>query len=210
MSSAITAAVVVAGGAAYAANKASQASKDASKAQTQAAESGIAAEIQMQERALEVMAPYRNAGYSALTGLQGLTDPAQRAQMLGDYYNSNEYSQMANQAEASTLRSQSAQGGLRGGSTYSQLESIAPSLGQSYLTNQYNQLTGLANMGMGASSQGASSYSNLGSSMSNAYNNIGASQASALIASQNAQNQAFNTGLSALTNAGVSYFGGTV
>jgi hypothetical protein len=210
MSGAITAAVVVAGGAAYAANKASQASKDASKAQTQAAEAGIDAEILMQERALAVMEPYRNAGYSALTGLQDLTNPKQRAMMLDDYYASKEYSQMANQAEASTLRSQSAQGGLRGGSTYSQLESIAPSLGQSYLTNQYNQLTGLANMGMGASSQGASSYSNLGSSMSNAYNNIGVSQASALIASQNAQNQAFNTGLTALTNAGVSYFGGTV
>lgn len=210
MSAAITAAVVVAGGAAYAANKASQTAKDAAKKQAETAEQGMATEIQMQERALEVMQPYRDAGYSALSGLQGLTDPAQRAQMLGDYYNSNEYKQMAGQAEASTLRSQSAQGGLRGGSTYSQLESIAPQLGQSYLTNQYNQLTGLANMGMGASSQGATGYSNLGSSLSNSYANIGANQASAMIAAQNAQNQAFNTGLGAIAGAASSYFGGTV
>lgn len=208
MSFAVTAAVVSVAGAAAVSNQSEIAGRSALASQQEMQQQGMDVERQMQERSIGLMQPYMDAGYGALNGLQALNDPAQRAQMLGDYYNSTEYSQMAGQAEASTLRGQSAQGGLRGGSTYSQLENIAPQLGQSYLSNQYNQLTGLANMGMGSSSQGASSYSNLGSSLSSTYANMGANQANQMIAAQNSQNQMINSGIGMLGQAGMAYFGG--
>jgi hypothetical protein len=46
-----------------------------------------------------------------------------------------------------------------------------------FLNNQQNQYTGLANMGMGAASQGANAANNLGRGISNQYQNIGDAQA---------------------------------
>jgi hypothetical protein len=193
----------------YSANRSEITGRAAQSAQQEMEQRGMDTQVRMQERAIGLMQPYTDAGYGALSGLQGLTDPKQRAQMLGDYYNSAEYGQMAGQASANAMRGASAQGGLRGGSTYSALENVAPQLGQSYLSNQYNQLTGLANMGMGSASQGAASYGNLGSSMANTYSNIGAGQANQMISAQNAQNQALNSGIQAIGSFG-SYFGGRV
>tara|TARA_R110000782_G_scaffold22659_3_gene59875 strand:- start:900 stop:1535 length:636 start_codon:yes stop_codon:yes gene_type:complete len=207
MSAAITAAVVTVGAGMYGANRSEIAGRKAQTAQQEMEQRGLDTQLQMQERAIGLMQPYTDAGYGALSGLQGLTDPAQRAQMLGDYYKSDEYNQMAGQASANAMRGASAQGGLRGGSTYSALENVAPQLGQSFLSNQYNQLTGLANMGMGSASQGANSYSNLGSNMANTYSNIGAGQANQMIAAQNSQNQALSGGIGALSGAFGSYFG---
>lgn len=155
----------------------SRAASKASDAQVQAAEMGIASNERMFDKSLALQEPYREAGYSALTGLQGLTDPAQRAQTLSDYYASDEYGMMENQAQQSTLRSAAATGNLRGGAGAQAVANIAPQLGMQFLNSQQNQYTGLANMGMGAASQGANSATNLGLSMANSYNQIGDAQA---------------------------------
>jgi hypothetical protein len=189
-------------------NKSNKAGREAQASQEDMQQKGMDTQLQMQERSIGMLQPYFDAGYGALGGLQALNDPAQRAQMLGDYYNSAEYGQMAGQASANAMRGASAQGGLRGGSTYSALENVAPQLGQSFLSNQYNQLTGLANMGMGSASQGAASYNNLGSSLSGTYGEMGSNRANRIIAAQNNQNQMINSSLGIIGNLGQSFFGG--
>lgn len=203
----VAAAAVAVGGSMYSANQAEIAGRESQKAQEEMQEEALDVQLQMQERAIEMQQPYYDAGYGALTGLQNLSTPEGRARALTDYYGGKEYDAMAKQAEASTLRNQSAAGKLRGGSTYGALETIAPQLGQNYLTNQYNQLTGLANMGMGAASQGASGYQQLGVNQSNVMRDIGIGRANQIVAGQSAQNQGLQTGINAI-NQGLAYYGG--
>lgn len=144
----------------------SKATEKASKLQQQAAKQGIDSQEAMFNRSLELNQPYREAGYDAIGGLQGLMDPAQRGQMLNDYYAGDEYQQMSNQVEEQQMRNAAATGGLRGGQNQAALASIAPQLGQQYMQGLQNQYTGLANMGMGAASQGAQGAQQFGAQQS--------------------------------------------
>lgn len=163
----------------------SKSARDAAKGQRSAEMAALSAEERMFDKQLKLMAPYRDAGYSAIEGLQALTDPSQRGQMLTDYYKTPEYQAMQNQAETNTARLGSVTSGLRSGSTYKNLESIAPQLGQNYLTNQFNQLSGIANLGMGAASQGVQGAANLGSQQALAQRNMGQAYAQNQLAQAN-------------------------
>lgn len=162
----------------------SNSSNKAAKAQTQAQLAAIESNEKMFNQALELQQPFREAGYGAITGLQGLTDPTQRANLLTDYYNSNEFQGYQAQAEEAALRNAAATGNLRSGSTKQVLATIAPQLGADYLANQQNILTGLGNWGIGAASQGAGQAQALGSNIAQQQSNIGNIQA------QNALTQA--------------------
>lgn len=144
----------------------SKAAGDAADQQAAGTRAGIESQERMFDKSLELQQPYREAGYGALTGLQSLVDPQGRADMLQSYYQGPEYQQQAAQVEQQQLRNAAATGGLRSGGNQVALASIAPRLGQSYLNQQYNQLTGLANMGMGAASQGAQGALGLGQGIS--------------------------------------------
>lgn len=156
----------------------------AAKAQTQAQLAGIESQERMFNRALELQQPYRDAGYGAITGLQGMLGADNRANMLTDYYNSQEFQGYQAQAEEAALRNAAATGNLRSGSTQTALATIAPQLGASYLNSQQNILTGLGNWGMGAAAQGASQAQALGSGIAQQQSNIGD------ISAQNALTQA--------------------
>lgn len=145
----------------------SKASKDAARQQQAGAREGIESEERMFERSLELQQPYREAGYGALEGLQRLTDPTGRAELLSDYYAGPEYQALSGQVEEQQLRNAAATGGVRGGANQAALASIAPQLGQQYMTGLNQQYTGLANMGMGAASQGAGQAMQLGGNISN-------------------------------------------
>lgn len=151
----------------------SNSSNKAAKAQTQAQLAGIESQERMFNRALELQQPYREAGYDAITGLQGLMDPNQRGQLLTDYYNSNEFLGYQQQAEEAALRNAAATGNLRSGSTQQTLATIVPQLGADYLSNYQNILTGLGNWGTGAAAQGASQATALGSNIAQQQSNIG-------------------------------------
>lgn len=177
----------------------SNASKDAAKQQQQAAQSGIDSEERMFNKSLELQEPYREAGYDALGGLQSLTDPNQRAGLLDEYYKSPEYAQMSGQVEEQQLRNAAATGGVRGGANQSAMGTIAPQLGQQYLSGLNQQYTGLANLGMGAASQGASGAMQSGSNISALQQQAG--QAGA----QNSLAQANIWGNTAGTLGGLAY-----
>lgn len=155
----------------------SKASSSAADKQSNAEMAAIESQERMFDKQLELMAPYRDAGYGAIDGLQQLVSPEGRAQSLQDYYSSPEYQAMQNQAAETTARYGAATGGLRSGSNYSALQNIAPQLGQSFLTNQYNQYSGLANLGMGAASQGVQGAANFGNQQAMGLRNIGQANA---------------------------------
>ena len=183
---AAAAAVAGAGISAYASNK-------AAKGQQQSEANALAAQERMYKQQREDFMPYMKAGYGAVEGLQALTDPTKRGEMLMEYYQSPEFAQMADMSATEQSRLGAVTGGLRSGSTYQNLEAIRPQLGQSYLANQYNQLTGLANLGMGAASQGAQASSQFGNQSALAQRNIGQAYAQQQLANANIFGDAIST-----------------
>lgn len=163
----------------------SKGSSKAAKQQTAATMAGIESQEKMFNKSLALQEPYREAGYNALSGLQKLTDPGQRASMLGDYYDSGEYQQLSSQVEEQQLRNAAATGGVRGGANQAAMATIAPQLGQQYLSGLNQQYTGLANMGMGAASQGSSQAMGLGQNISALQQQAGQAQAQNSLAQAN-------------------------
>ena len=179
-------------------NSAGEAAKSASTAEL----AGIESQERMFERSLELQEPYREAGYGAVEGLQGMLDPNQRASMLSSYYAGPEYQAYQQQAEETALRNAAATGNLRAGSTQQALASIAPQLGADYLSNQQNIMTGLGNWGVGAASQGSNQASMLGSNIAQSQQNIGNIQAQNAMAQGNIWGNAIGT----LGGIGYNYF----
>lgn len=131
--------------------------------------------------------PFRKAGESGLAGLSALAgQPIDRSALLKDYYNSAEYSAMADQARYQQLSAAEATGGLGSTATSNGLAFIAPQLGQNYLTmkageqqDMYNQLLGLVNVGLsGAGAQSAAAAQNA-NALSSLYAQQGAINAGA-------------------------------
>lgn len=115
--------------------------------------------------------PFLNAGLAGLKGLQGVAgQPIDRNQLLSQYYASPEYQMQSDQARYQALNAAEATGGLGSTATGNMLSSIAPQLGQNYLSmmtdqqnNMYGQLLGLSNVGLsaaGANNAAAGNYSN--------------------------------------------------
>lgn len=129
--------------------------------------------------------PFLNAGLTGLTGLQGIAGkPIDRNASLAAYYASPEYKMLSDQARYQSLNAAEATGGLGSTATGNMLASIAPQLGQNYLSmltdqqnNRYGQLLGLTNVGLsaaGANNAAAGDYSN---AYGNNMQQIGASKA---------------------------------
>lgn len=115
------------------------------------------------QNAVEWMSPYREAGQSALTGLQGIAgQPIDRNQALAQYFASPEYKMMSDQARYQSLNAAEATGGLGSTATGNQLASIAPTLGQNYLADMTNQQQNMYSQLMGLSGLGAESANALG------------------------------------------------
>lgn len=169
----------------------------AADAQTNAANQTNATNWQIYQEQQKRTQPWLTAGEGALSGLSEIAgNPIDRNKLLSDYYQSPEYSQMANQSRYNQLASSEATGGLGSTATSNGLASIAPQLGQNYLSmmtdqqnNMYNQLMGLSNVGLsaaGASNAAAGTYANnYGQSMGQ----IGAAQAGNALANGNALTQ---------------------
>lgn len=182
-------------------SKQSKGAEKAAAAQLAGTREGIASQEKMFERSLELQAPYREAGYAAIEGLQGLTTPEGRAQSLQDYYAGPEFLQMSQQIEEQQLRNAAATGGLRGGVNQAALATIAPQLGQQFLAGQEQRFTGLSNLGMGAASQGAAGAQQLGGNVSLLQQQGAQAQA----ANQLAQASIFSNTLGTLEGLGADY-----
>lgn len=210
MSAAITAAVVGVAGAAAMSNQAEIKGRAALEDQTAMQEAGMDQQMQMYLLAQEERAPWTEAGVAGLEAYQNLMTPQGQAEAYQNYFNSPQFAAQQQASNANIMRTESAQGGLRGGSNYSQLENVAPTLGMNYVSGLQNQNLNLANMGMGMAGQNASGYQQLGSDYANMYNQIGANTANQQIAAANNQANMINSGIGMIGNAASGYFGGTV
>lgn len=195
---------IAAAGTYLAADKQSSAANKSSAAMSAAEREAIQSQERMFDKSLELQAPYREAGYNAISGLQGLLDPAQRADMLSQYYAGPEYAMMSKQVEEQQLRNMAATGNLRGGVGQNALAGIAPSLGIDYLSGRQNTLTGLANMGMGAASQGAQGAQYLGTQIAQGQRNLGDIYAQ----NQIAQSNIFGNTMGQLGGLAMNYYTG--
>lgn len=113
--------------------------------------------------AVNWVSPYEQAGRSALEGLKGIAgQPIDRNASLAEYFASPEYQMMGDQARNQILRSSQATGGLGSTATGNLLSSIAPTLGQNYLTDMTNQQQNMYGQLMGLSGFGAEAANALG------------------------------------------------
>ncbi len=82
--------------------------------------------------------------------LENLSSLEGQGQALNQYYNSQQYKDLAGQARYQSLAAAEATGGLGSTATSNQLATIAPTLGQQWLSGQMNNYNNLANIGLGA------------------------------------------------------------
>lgn len=96
------------------------------------------------------LAPFTPLAQQYVSQLQGLSTLQGQNSALNDYYKSSQYKGLADQARYQTLAGAEATGGLGSTATSNQLATIAPTLGQNWLSGQMQNAQNLANIGLGA------------------------------------------------------------
>lgn len=138
-------------------------------AQADATKKGIELQRQMWQTNMQNLAPFTPLAQQYIQQLQGLSTLQGQNSALNDYYNSDQYNQLANQARYQTLQSAEATGGLGSTATSNQLATIAPTLGQNWLSGQMNNYQNLANIGLGALTGQATAGQNYANNASQLY-----------------------------------------
>lgn len=119
-------------------------------AQADATKKGIELQKEMWQTNMQNLAPFTPLAQQYISQLQGLSTLQGQGQALNDYYNSQQYKDLAGQARYQSLNAAEATGGLGSTATGNQLAAIAPTLGQNWLSGQMNNYQNLANIGLGA------------------------------------------------------------
>lgn len=169
-------AVAVIGGAVLA-NKASDKQADAAAqataAQTQAADTSIDEQRRQFDAMIELLKPYVESGQPALqqmagysnigplalekqSALAGLSGAEAQQQAINEIEQSPLFQAQIQQGEEALLQNASATGGLRGGNIQASLAQFRPAMLNQALEQQYSKLSGLTNLGVGASQNLAS------------------------------------------------------
>nr|EGO0138581.1 DNA transfer protein [Salmonella enterica] len=111
-----------------------------------------AADLQNQQfnTIMNNLKPFTPLADKYIGSLEGLSSLEGQGQALNNYYNSQQYQDLAGQARYQNLAAAEATGGLGSTATSNQLSAIAPTLGQQWLSGQMNNYQNLANIGLGA------------------------------------------------------------
>jgi hypothetical protein len=203
-------AVAVAGstliGGIYSSNQASKAAGQASGAQVDATNAGIAQQNKQFEAIQSLLKPYVDAGTGALTGQQnllGLNGGTAQKSAIDALQSSPQFTSLLAQGENSILQNASATGGLRGGNTQAALGQFSPALLAQIIDQQYGRLGGLSSMGQNAAAGVGNAGTQTGNNISNLLQQQGAAQAGGFLAQGKAQAGYAN----AFTNALGGFFG---
>lgn len=138
-------------------------------AQAKATQKGIDLQREMWQTNMQNLAPFTPLAQQYVSQLQGLSTLQGQGQALNDYYNSQQYKDLAGQARYQSLMSAEATGGLGSTATGNQLAAIAPTLGQDWLSGQTNNYQNLANIGLGALTGQANAGQNYANNASQLY-----------------------------------------
>ncbi|ELQ6105622.1 DNA transfer protein [Cronobacter turicensis] len=173
-------------------------------AQASATKKGIELQREMWQTNMQNLAPFTPLAQQYVSQLQNLSSLQGQGQALNQYYNSQQYKDLAGQARYQSLAAAEATGGLGSTAMSNQLASIAPTLGQNYLASQMNNYQNLANIGLGALTGQANSGQNYANNVSQLYQQ----QANASAASANRPSKAQGALAGAATGAAAgSMFG---
>ncbi len=151
------------------------------KAQAKATQQGIDLQRQMWQTNMQNLAPFTPLAEQYVNQLQGLSTLQGQNSALNDYYNSDQYKGLADQMRYQALTAAEATGGLGSTATTNSLATIAPQLGQSWLSGQMNNYQNLANIGLGA----LTGQANVGQSYANNASQLYQQQANAAAANAN-------------------------
>lgn len=151
------------------------------KAQAKATQNGIDLQREMWQTNFKNLEQFTPLAQQYVQQLQGLSTLQGQNSALNDYYNSAQYQGLADQARQQTLRSAQATGGLGSTATGNQLATIAPQIGQNWLSGQMNNYQNLANIGLGA----LTGQANAGQSYANNMSQLYQQQANAAAANAN-------------------------
>lgn len=138
-------------------------------AQADATKKGIELQREMWQTNMQNLAPFTPLAEQYVKQLQGLSTLQGQQSALNGYYNSQQYKDLANQARYQSLNAAEATGGLGSTATSNQLATIAPTLGQSWLSGQMNNYQNLANIGLGALTGQATAGQNYANNASQLY-----------------------------------------
>ncbi|NIH21857.1 DNA transfer protein [Providencia heimbachae] len=119
-------------------------------AQARATDNATALQQQIWQTTMQNLSPFTGLAQQYVNQMQNLSSPEGQAQALNGYYNSQQFNDLSNQARYQNLAGAEAMGGLGSTATGNSLASIAPLLGQGYLSDQMNNYQNLANVGLGA------------------------------------------------------------
>lgn len=181
---AITGAVIGGVGALGGAAMSAKAAKKAGKAQERAAQASALEQQRQYDVAREDMAPYREAGTAALNRL---TDPA------ASFESSPGYQFARDQGLDAIKTQQNALGRLASGNTLAALTNYSQGLASQEYNNWWNQQSGLAGAGLGATNQLAGLGANTAANVGNALMAGADARASGIAGSANAWGNAFGT-----------------
>lgn len=151
------------------------------KAQAKATQQGIDLQRQMWQTNMQNLAPFTPLAEQYVKQLQGLSTLQGQNSALNDYYNSDQYKGLADQMRYQALNAAEATGGLGSTATTNSLATIAPQLGQNWLSGQMNNYQNLANIGLGA----LTGQANAGQSYANNASQLYQQQANAAAANAN-------------------------
>ncbi len=119
-------------------------------AQADATREATALQREIWQTTMNNLAPFTPMAQQYIGQMQNLSTLEGQGNALNQYYNSQQFNDLANPARYQQLAGAEAMGGLGSTATSNQLASIAPMLGQSWLSDQMNNYQNLANIGLGA------------------------------------------------------------
>lgn len=151
------------------------------KAQANATQNGLNLQREMWQTNFKNLAPFTPLAKQYIQQLQGLSTLQGQNSALNDYYKSDQYKGLADQMRYQALNAAEATGGLGSTATTNSLATIAPQLGQNWLSGQMNNYQNLANIGLGA----LTGQANAGQSYANNASQLYQQQANAAAANAN-------------------------
>lgn len=174
------------------------------KAQAKATQKGIDLQREMWQTNMQNLAPFTPLAKQYVQQLQGLSTLQGQNSALNDYYKSDQYKGLADQMRYQALNAAEATGGLGSTATTNSLATIAPQLGQNWLSGQMNNYQNLANIGLGA----LTGQANAGQAFANNSSQLYQQQANAAAANANRPSAAGSFINGALSGAAMGAMGG--
>lgn len=173
--------------------------QQAAAAQAGAAEAGIEEQRRQFDQMIELMKPFIEPGSEAIgkqAVLAGVGTPEQEAAAIESIKRSPEFLQLIQQGEEAILANASATGGLRGGNTQAALAQFRPQVLSSLISERFNRLGNLAQLGQASAAGQATAGLNTASNIGQLLAQRGAAQAGGAIAQNNRARAGFNDALS--------------